>query len=153
MTQAGRILKSQFLRFHENRLYRAAGRILVDRHEPEVSDTVAAAAPYLTFNIGGEVILSLGRAIKFVEQGAALVVNASPFGCMAGTISAALFARVEKDFGIPVVNPFYEGSGDENRRVEVFLANLSSLAAKFGPPQVLARSRFLPGKNRPQLGD
>src|SRR5208283_3079026 len=51
------------------------------------------------------------------------------------SVLAVPAARLEKDVGVPVVNPFYESTGDENRRVEVFLANLEPEAARSGPPR------------------
>jgi predicted nucleotide-binding protein (sugar kinase/HSP70/actin superfamily) len=119
-----RLMKARYLNSLEHAYYEAAGSIIADRIEPHVKTTLDAGKKYLPFNIGGEAILSLGRAIKFAEQGASLVVNASPFSCMAGTVSAALFARIESDHNIPVLNLFYEGRGEENDRLDVFLANL-----------------------------
>jgi hypothetical protein len=118
------------------------GPVIADRQEPHVEDTLAAGRRYLPFNIGGEAILSLGRAAQFSRQGAAMVVNASPFSCMAGTVCAALFTRMERELQIPVVNFFYDGRGDENARLPVFLANLDRSAARAGPPQAPRSNGF-----------
>jgi predicted nucleotide-binding protein (sugar kinase/HSP70/actin superfamily) len=125
-----RILKSRFLQAQDAAFFRAAGPLLADRHEPRVRETLRAAQQYLPFNVAGEAILTIGRTVHFARQGAALVVNASPFSCMAGTVSSALFTRVEEDLGIPVLNLFYEGNGDENRQLDVFLANLPETAPR-----------------------
>ncbi len=121
-------LKYRFFLRHEARFTEAAGELLADRHEPHIEEILAEGRRYLPYNTGGESILSLGRAAHFIRDGAALVVNASPFGCMAGTICAALFGRMEAELGVPVVNLFYDGHGDENRRLRSFLANIGQPA-------------------------
>lgn len=117
-------IKNRVLLHQEARFVEAGGALLADRHEPEMAEILAAGQRYLPYNTGGESILSLGRTALFIQHGAALVVNASPFGCMAGTVCAALFSRMEEELGAPVVNLFYDGHGDENRRLRSFLANI-----------------------------
>ena len=152
LAHATRILKSRFLLSTEASHYEAVGPILADRHEPPITETMSAAQPYLRFSVGGESILTLGRAVMFARQGAALVVNASPFSCMAGTVAAALLAGVERAHGVPIVNPFYEGTGTENRRIEVFLANLDPAMALSGPPAVTRPRRRGLFKLLPRMG-
>jgi len=135
VAHAARIVKSKFLTATEGLFYDAVGPMLADRHEPPIQETIRAAWPYLRFSVGGESLLTLGRAVTLVSQGARLIVNASPFGCMAGTVAAAILAQVEKDTGVTMVNAFYEGTGTENRRLKVFLANLPAAAALSGPPK------------------
>jgi predicted nucleotide-binding protein (sugar kinase/HSP70/actin superfamily) len=107
----------------ERKLYAAAGKILADRHEPEVGRVLASGARYIPVNIGGEAQLTIGRTVEFARQGAAVVVNCSPFGCMPGVVSSALFRGMGAELGIPIVNMFYDGNGNQNRRLEVFLNN------------------------------
>jgi hypothetical protein len=84
------------------------------------------ATPYMAFYCGGEGKLSIGRAIKFAQQGAAMVVNCAPFGCMPETVATAVFGRLSADVDMPIVSLFYDGSGGQNRRLEVFLNNAIS---------------------------
>lgn len=121
-------LKHRFFLRHEAKFMEAAGELLADRHEPHIEEILSEGRRYLPYNTGGESILSLGRAVYFIREGASLVVNASPFGCMAGTICAALFGRMETELGVPVVNLFYDGHGDENRRLRSFLANIGPVS-------------------------
>jgi predicted nucleotide-binding protein (sugar kinase/HSP70/actin superfamily) len=134
LAHGGRILKSRWLQHVEHSFHQAMGAVLTDREEPPIQDTVTAGQHYLPFNVGGETILSLGRSVHFIRQGAALIVNVSPFSCMAGTVCASLFTRMERELQVPVVNLFYDGSGDENARLEVFLANLDGATVRSGPP-------------------
>jgi predicted nucleotide-binding protein (sugar kinase/HSP70/actin superfamily) len=72
-------------------------------------------------SIGGEAILTVGRALEFVKQKAAMVVTVAPFSCMPGTITTALFRQVSAETGTPIVNLFYDGTGSQNRSLEVYL--------------------------------
>jgi predicted nucleotide-binding protein (sugar kinase/HSP70/actin superfamily) len=148
VTHGKRFIRSYWMRSVAHAFMKAMGSVIADRREPPVEDTVAAGKRYLPFNIGGEAILSLGRSVEFAHQGAAMVINASPFSCMAGTVCAALFAKMEKELQIPIVNLFYDGRGDENARLPVFLANLDRSAARAGPPQVARKGGFFPRKSR-----
>ena len=112
-----------WMRHWEQKLMRAASPFLDDRHEPPFQECMKLATPYMAFYCGGEGKLSIGRAIKFAQQGAALVVNCAPFGCMPETVATAVFGRVSADLDMPIVSLFYDGSGGQNRRLEVFLNN------------------------------
>ncbi|HSM61833.1 MAG TPA: hypothetical protein VK849_13585, partial [Longimicrobiales bacterium] len=129
MGQARAYLKNRYLVETERIWYRDAGALLADRHEPSVAAMIDAARPYASYNIGGETQLVVGRAVCFAREGADLVVNCSPFGCLPGTLMTGLFNEVQRDFDIPIVNLFYDGTGDLNRRVAVFLRNLAGAGA------------------------
>jgi predicted nucleotide-binding protein (sugar kinase/HSP70/actin superfamily) len=130
-----RRLRLHFMQKGKHDFWKAAGSLLAEREEPPIAEIVRAGQPYIPFNVGGEVLISMGRSVHFVRQGVSLVVNASPFGCMAGTIAASLFARFEKDLEVPVLNLFYEGTGGVNQLLDVFLANLGGREA-LRPPAV-----------------
>lgn len=145
LERAKKILTWQWMSKDAAAFHRACGSVLKDRPEPVIKDTRAAAERYLPFNIGGEAILTIGRCVEFVHQGANLVVNASPFGCMAGTTCASIFTQIEKDLGTPIVSLFYDGTGDENARLEVFVANLDPSMANSRAPKTYPtrkRARF-----------
>ncbi len=114
-------VKWHWLRHWERKLYGAAGPLLDDRHEPDLDDVLASAMTKLPDSIGGEAIITVGRAIEFVKQKAAMVVNVAPFSCMPGTITTALFRHVSAETGTPIVNLFYDGTGSQNRSLEVYL--------------------------------
>jgi predicted nucleotide-binding protein (sugar kinase/HSP70/actin superfamily) len=112
-----------WMKHWEKKLMEAASPFLDDRHEPRFQDYLDLAKPYIPFYLGGEGKLSVGRAIKFAQQGAAMVVNCAPFGCMPETVATAIFGRLSADVDMPIVSLFYDGSGGQNRRLEVFLNN------------------------------
>ncbi len=116
-------LKNRFLFSQEHKFYQSAGSFLNDRQEPPVMDVIAMGNRFVPVQFEGEAILTVGRAMAFAQQGAALVVNCAPFGCMPGTLTTALFQKLAPELKIPIVNLFYDGSGKQNRRLEVFLNN------------------------------
>jgi predicted nucleotide-binding protein (sugar kinase/HSP70/actin superfamily) len=112
-----------WMKHWEKKLMEAASPFLDDRHEPRFQECLEIATPYIPFYLGGEGKLSVGRAIKFAQQGAAMVVNCAPFGCMPETVATAIYGRLSADVDMPIVSLFYDGSGGQNRRLEVFLNN------------------------------
>jgi predicted CoA-substrate-specific enzyme activase len=121
-------------RHWDHLLHRAAGPFLADRREPELDRVLDEAEAYLAHNIGGEAVSIVGRTALFAQEGAALVVNCAPFGCMPGTVTTALLRRLSAEHGMPVVSLFYDGQGTQNRRLEVFLAS----AVRRGPAEAAA---------------
>ncbi|MBN1960918.1 MAG: hypothetical protein JW841_08220 [Deltaproteobacteria bacterium] len=109
--------------YWERALYKAAGPFLADRHEPNINATLNEAKPYMERNIGGEGMSIIGRTIKFARDGAALVVNCAPFSCMPGVITTAISRHVSALHDMPIVNMFYDGQGNQNKRLAVFLNN------------------------------
>ena len=119
------ILKNRFLKKVEEKYFEIAEELLSDRKEPEIEEVVFAGARYLPLNFEGEAILTVGRAIKFIEQGAGLVVNCAPFGCMPGTSSSAIFQELSSIYQVSLVSIFYDGKPGLNQRLRVLIENLA----------------------------
>jgi len=97
--------------------------------ESSVSKAVRLASPYLSVDVRGEAILSIGKAIEFVGGGAAGIVNCMPFNCMPGTIVSSLSRKISNDLGeVPWLNISYEGLQDtgEETRLEAFVGQVVS---------------------------
>jgi len=131
-------LKWRWMLRWEKKLYAAAGPLLDDRHEPPLQAVLDAAHPYLPENTGGEAILIIGRAIKFADQGASMVVNVSPFTCMPGAITTAIFQHVSAERRFPIVNMFYDGTGGQNRRLEIYIRTALAAEAESDPSRLQA---------------
>jgi hypothetical protein len=43
------------------------------------------------------------------------IVHVNPLFCCPGVVTASLFRRMQKDFGIPIVDIFYDGTANPNR--------------------------------------
>ena len=80
--------------------------------EPEVDEIVNLAWPYLPANgVSGEMVLSVGLVAYHSKHGADGVIDISPFGCMNGTVSEAIYPKVSRDYGgIPVRSFYFDGT-------------------------------------------
>ena len=120
------LLKNKYLGASEHRFYQWASPYLDDRHESPIEQVVAEGAEFLPVDFAGESILTIGRAVKFIDQGAALVVNAAPFGCMPGTLTSAILEKIQRDRQVPIVSQYYDGEGDINRHLEIYLREIAA---------------------------
>ncbi len=93
-------------------------------HEPSIEQTLHTALPYIHHSFEGEAVLSVGKAIDYINRGVSGIVNVMPFTCMPGTIATAVLKRVREDHqNIPLLNIAYEGQGDSQTltRLEAFM--------------------------------
>ncbi|HHO76402.1 MAG TPA: hypothetical protein ENN05_08230 [Deltaproteobacteria bacterium] len=99
--------------------------ILNDTYEPITAKTIKEGQRFIPLSFEGEAILTLGRAKLFEEAGANLIVNCSPFGCMPGRITSYIFQRFPDFCKIPVVNLFFDGTGDIASQVSIYLKSIT----------------------------
>ncbi|RKX23793.1 MAG: hypothetical protein DRP47_12300, partial [Candidatus Zixiibacteriota bacterium] len=88
-----------------------------------VGRVMQLASRYLPLDIEGEAILTIGKAVEMVTNGASGIVNAMPFNCMPGMVVSSLSRKVSYDLGkVPWLNISYEGLQDsgEETRLEAF---------------------------------
>jgi predicted nucleotide-binding protein (sugar kinase/HSP70/actin superfamily) len=114
-------LRWQYMQRKEHEAYRLAAPILADRTEPPLDEIISAGRRFLPPDFEGESILTLGRAIRFKNDGVGLIINCAPFGCMHGNITSALFNQAADELDVPIVNIAYDGIGDANSIVETFM--------------------------------
>jgi len=128
---------------YESHLLKAFSKHVRLEHEWPVEDVLREASRYLPRDCKGEALLSIGKAIEMIEQGAAGVVNAMPFNCMPGTIVSGLSKRVVEDMShVPWLNISYEGLRDsgEDTRLEAFSEQVRAFAeAAFGRHETAKR--------------
>ena len=108
----------------EHKIIAPIQNMLNGNAEKTVSTVIEYAMPYINQSIGGEAILSVGKAIDFINSGCAGIVNCMPFTCMPGNIVQALSTRVRQDLdNVPWLNIAYEGPGDptEDLKIEAFV--------------------------------
>lgn len=118
-------LGNSFLTRLEHQAYEAAGGILEGRHEPSTEELVEVGLSYFPVEFNSEAILSAARASLFIDRdGAEMIINVSPFTCMPGTVTAAVFRQMSSRKGVPIVNMFYDGTVGVNERITAFLGNL-----------------------------
>jgi predicted CoA-substrate-specific enzyme activase len=107
----------------EHKLERVFTDILRYGPEPRVESIIGKAKPYVHVSFEGEAILSVGKAIDFIDKGVSGIVNAMPFTCMPGTISSAIMKLIQKKYDVPIINLAYDGQGSTNirNRLEAFM--------------------------------
>ena len=92
--------------------------------EPEVPELLEYSRPYLPHSGAmGEMVLSTGGAIYLHHKGADGVVDISPFSCMNGIVTEAVYPRVSREHDDMPIRVFYfDGTqGDLDRDVGIFL--------------------------------
>jgi len=92
--------------------------------EPHVTEVLEYAHPYLPQEGAlGEMVLSTGGAIYLYHQGADGIVDISPFTCMNGIVTEAIYPRVSRDHDhIPIRVFYFDGThSDLDRDVGIFL--------------------------------
>ena len=112
----------------EEKWHTALADILADRLDPPIAEVVETGASYLPLKFQGESILTVGRALLFIRDKASLIVNCAPFSCMPGTITISLFQEIQKEQDVPIVNLVYDGTGDRNQCLDIYLKNLKNPA-------------------------
>lgn len=118
-------LKQTYLHHLEQEISSLFSPLLDERGEPAIETVLHRGESFIPVNFEGESILTVGRARLFAEQGAALVVNCSPFGCMPGRITSHIFQTHPEYVGVPVVNLFFDGMGDVSSQVGIYLRSIA----------------------------
>jgi len=83
--------------------------------EPDVYELFEYAEPYLPNGCAlGEMVLSVGKAAYLAKHGADGIIDISPFTCMNGIVSEAVYPKLSKDYGgIPIRNFYFDGTQSE----------------------------------------
>ncbi|HEV2117589.1 MAG TPA: hypothetical protein VGR48_16265 [Terriglobales bacterium] len=86
--------------------------------EPHITEVLELARPYLpATGAEGEMVVSIGKAAYLALHGADGIVDISPFTCMNGIVSEAIYPKLSKDYGgIPIRNFYFDGTQAELRR-------------------------------------
>ena len=93
-------------------------------HEPDVQELFDCARPYLpNHGVFGEMVLSVGKAAYLAQHGADGIIDISPFTCMNGIVSEAVYPKVSKDHGgIPIRNFYFDGTqADLDRDLGIYM--------------------------------
>lgn len=100
-----------------------SNRLLFNRREPSIETTILEGERYFPLEFEGESILTVGRGLEFVKQGADLIINCAPFGCMHGNLTTSVFQKIEAELGVPVINIFYDGEREVNGIIRSIIKN------------------------------
>ena len=121
----GARLRDWVQRRDEHALWHVFADLLRGREEPaSPAQLLEGARPYLPPEGAiGEMVLSVGKAVYLHSMGADGVIDISPFTCMNGIVSEALYPRISSDLGgFPIKNFYFDGKPVPlDRDLEIFL--------------------------------
>jgi len=124
-------LEYNVLKRMEKKYEKIVQPLIGDQEEPSIEDVFSVLDKYgIKREMSGETPLGLGRAIILLEKGLAnAIINVNPIFCCPGIISASIFERIQKDYNVPIINIFYDGTGDHNKVLIPHLNYLKSMGA------------------------
>jgi predicted nucleotide-binding protein (sugar kinase/HSP70/actin superfamily) len=96
----------------------------VGYEEPPIEEVLRLAEPYLPASgVQGEMVLSVGKAAYLALHGADGIIDISPFTCMNGIVSEAIYPKLSKDYGgIPIRNFYFDGTqSDLDRDLGIYM--------------------------------
>jgi predicted nucleotide-binding protein (sugar kinase/HSP70/actin superfamily) len=105
-------LRNHFQRCDEQALREPLAADLAERPEPEIAEVLNAARPYLPAQgASGEMVLNVGNVPCFARRDVDGVIDISPFTCMNGIVSEAIYPRISKDLGgLPIRSLYFDGA-------------------------------------------
>ena len=92
--------------------------------EPAMREIHKLAEPYLpSRGVIGEMLVSVGTVAYLAGHGADGVIDISPFTCMNGIVSEAIYPKLSRDLGgIPIRSFYFDGTlSDLDRDLEIYL--------------------------------
>jgi predicted nucleotide-binding protein (sugar kinase/HSP70/actin superfamily) len=94
------------------------------QEEPEIGEVLEGGRPYLPqTGAFGEMVVSVGKIVYLARKGVDGIIDISPFSCMNGIVSEAVYPKISRDLGgLPIRNFYFDGTqSDLDRDLGVFL--------------------------------
>ncbi len=98
---------------YEKKLLAPFKEEFVGLEEPHsVREILEKSKPYLPYHGSlGEMVLSVGKAIYLYEKGADGIIDISPFTCMNGIVTEAIYPKLSSEHdGIPIRTFYFDGT-------------------------------------------
>ncbi len=134
------LVKNEVQRRDEAKLIEPFKDDFVGYEEPHnvYKDILAPGWPYLPADVAlGEMALSVGRSIYLYNKGADGIIDISPFACMNGIVSEAVYHAVMEDFDeIPIRNFYFDAtSSNMDRDLDIFMELATGYQARKNKPR------------------
>jgi predicted nucleotide-binding protein (sugar kinase/HSP70/actin superfamily) len=126
-------LRSKIQHADERALQAVFSEDFAGYEEASGTDILKLARPYLPFGgAEGEMLMNLGRSAHLTLRGVDGIVDISPFTCMNGVVSEALYPKFRRDYGgIPVRNFYFDGQqADLERDIAIYMELVRSYRAR-----------------------
>lgn len=121
----GEIISDIVQRYDAHKLTKMfKGRIRHFLKDASIKELIKKGKPYIDDSYKGDPVLSMGKAVEYVEEGFDGIVNIIPFHCMPGTVVNGVLERFQKDFyGMPCLKLSFDGQEQTNEetRLEAFM--------------------------------
>jgi len=121
----GTVIRSRFQQYDEHKFFAPLRQRFKGYEEPKKINTILEhARPYLPYSgVIGEMVLNVGGAIFLHQKGADGIIDISPFTCMNGIVSEAVYPAVSADYDkIPIKNFYFdETEAEYDRDIEIFI--------------------------------
>jgi predicted nucleotide-binding protein (sugar kinase/HSP70/actin superfamily) len=121
----GSKLKQAVMRSDEHKIVNIFKEDFTGFEEPHhVREILDMARPYLPREGSrGEMVMSMGKTLWYHKKGAAGVIDISPFTCMNGIITEAVYPRVSREHNNFPIRVFYFDGTQSNieRDLEIFM--------------------------------
>ncbi|MBA7599847.1 hypothetical protein ES703_06892 [subsurface metagenome] len=112
---------------YEHRLFKATLPYMQGFDDIPAQEIVSNGEKYIRHYIGGEAIVSMGKAVDYLKKGLDGIISVIPFNCMPGLTVAGFIPKFRKDNNnIPFVSIEYDGFQDSTRemRIDTFVAQV-----------------------------
>jgi predicted nucleotide-binding protein (sugar kinase/HSP70/actin superfamily) len=121
----GRWIRASVQRSDEHALLAPFAQEFVGYEEArDVREILELSHPYLPYTGAlGEMVLSTGKSVYLYRKGADGIIDISPFTCMNGIVTEAIYPLVQRDCdGIPIRTFYFDGTqSDLERDIGIFL--------------------------------
>ena len=112
---------------YEHKLFKATLPYMQGFDDIPAKEIVSNGEKYIRHYIGGEAIVSMGKAVDYAKRGLDGIISVIPFNCMPGLTVAGFIPKFRKDnSNIPFVSIEYDGFQDSTReiRIDTFIAQV-----------------------------
>ena len=121
----GEIISDIVQRYDAYRLTRVfKGKVRRFLKDASIKELIRKGKPYIDDSYRGDPVLSMGKAVEYVEEGFDGIINVIPFHCMPGTVVNGVLERFIKDReNIPCLKLSFDGQEQTNEetRLEAFM--------------------------------
>ena len=117
-------LRSHIQRADEHALIAPFAKDFEGYEEPPIEEILDLAWPYLPSGGAlGEMVLSVGKAAYLAKHGADGIIDISPFTCMNGIVTEAVYPKLAQAYaGIPIRNFYFDGTqSDLDRDLGIYM--------------------------------
>ena len=130
------IIKDKMIKYDEHKLAHIFADLLRGREEvTNIEKLLLNSEPYLPSRGAlGEMTLNVANIVHFHQKGVSGIIDISPFSCMNGIVSEAVYPRVSRDLnGMPIRIFYFDGSQtDLDRDLGIFLELVKNYRKKRG---------------------